>query len=210
MKMPFFIRRPRFAFVIAILTVLLGLLALLVMPVDQYPDISATKIVVRAVYPGASADTVKETVAAPIEEQVNGTEGMVYMSSKSASDGSYFLTITFEIGVDPSLAKVDVQNRVALAEPQLPPEVIKRGIVVRKRSPDMLMVVNLVSPNNQFDGIFLSNYASLNIQPELARIDGVGEAQIIGALDYGMRIWLDPVRLASSEISVNEILAAIW
>jgi hydrophobe/amphiphile efflux-1 (HAE1) family protein len=209
MKMPFFIRRPRFAFVIAILTVLLGLLALLVMPVDQYPDISATKIVVRAVYPGASADTVKETVAAPIEEQVNGTEGMVYMSSKSASDGSYFLTITFEIGVDPSLAKVDVQNRVALAEPQLPPEVIKRGIVVRKRSPDMLMVVNLVSPNNQFDGIFLSNYASLNIQPELARIDGVGEAQIIGALDYGMRIWLDPVRLASSEISVNEILAAI-
>ena len=205
----FFIKRPRFAFVIAILTVLVGLMAGYVMPVDQYPNISAPKIVVRANYPGASAETVKEAIAAPIEDQVNGAEGMVYMSSKSASDGSYTLTVTFAIDVDPSLAQVDVQNRVALAEPYLPVEVRKRGISVKKRSPDMLMVVNLFSPTDQFDGVFLSNYASLNIQPELARVEGVGEATIIGAQDYGMRIWLNPVELASNDISVNQVLAAI-
>jgi multidrug efflux pump len=205
----FFIKRPRFAFVIAILTVLVGLMAVLVMPVDQYPDISAPKVVVRANYPGAAAETVKEAVAAPIEDQVNGAEGMVYMSSKSASDGSYTLTVTFEIGVDASLAQVDVQNRVALAEAQLPAEVRKRGISVKKRSSDMLMVVNLFSPDDRFDGVFLSNYASLNVEGELARVAGVGEANIIGALDYGMRIWLDPVRLASDRMSVNDVLAAI-
>lgn len=205
----FFIRRPRFAFVIAIFTMLVGVLAVTVMPVDQYPDISAPKIVVRATYPGASAETVKQAVAAPIEEQVNGAEGMVYMSSKSAGDGSYTLTVTFDISVDPDMAQVDVQNRVALAEPQLPDDVIKWGIVVRKRSPDMLMVVNLISPDNRFDGVFLSNYASLNIQGELARIPGVGEASIIGAQDYGMRVWLDPVMLASHRMSVNQVLAAI-
>jgi multidrug efflux pump len=205
----FFIKRPRFAFVIAILTVLVGLMAGYVMPVDQYPDIAAPKIVVRANYPGASAETVKEAVASPIEDQVNGAEGMVYMSSKSASDGSYTLTVTFEIDVDPSLAQVDVQNRVALAEPYLPVEVRKRGISVKKRSPDMLMVVNLFSPTDQFDGVFLSNYATLAVQGELARVPGVGEATIIGAQDYGMRVWLNPVSLASNDISVNQVLAAI-
>jgi multidrug efflux pump len=205
----FFIKRPRFAFVIAILTVLVGVMAALVMPVDQYPNISAPKIVVRANYPGASAETVKEAVASPIEDQVNGAEGMVYMSSKSASDGSYTLTVTFEIGVDPSLAQVDVQNRVALAEPYLPVDVRKRGISVKKRSPDMLMVVNLMSPTGQFDGVFLSNYTSLNVQGELARVSGVGEATIIGAQDYGMRVWLNPIALASNDISVNQVLAAI-
>ncbi|MEH6587956.1 MAG: multidrug efflux RND transporter permease subunit [Halioglobus sp.] len=205
----FFIKRPRFAFVIAILTVLVGLMAAYVMPVDQYPDISAPKIVVRANYPGASAETVKQAIASPIEDQVNGAEGMVYMSSKSASDGSYTLTVTFAIDVDPSLAQVDVQNRVALAEPYLPVDVRKRGISVKKRSPDMLMVVNLFSPNDQFDGVFLSNYTSLNVQGELARVTGVGEATIIGAQDYGMRVWLNPVALASNGISVNQVLAAI-
>ena len=205
----FFIKRPRFAFVIAILTVLVGLMAAYVMPVDQYPDISAPKIVVRANYPGASAETVKEAIASPIEDQVNGAEGMVYMSSKSASDGSYTLTVTFAIDVDPSLAQVDVQNRVALAEPYLPVDVRKRGISVKKRSPDMLMVVNLFSPSDQFDGVFLSNYTSLNVQGELARVTGVGEAAIIGAQDYGMRVWLNPVALASNSISVNQVLAAI-
>ncbi|QFU76592.1 multidrug efflux RND transporter permease subunit [Halioglobus maricola] len=205
----FFIKRPRFAFVIAIITVIVGLIAGLVMPVDQYPDIAAPKIVVRANYPGASAETVKDAVAAPIEDQVNGAEGMVYMSSKSASDGSYTLTVTFEIDVDPSLAQVDVQNRVALAEPQLPIEVRQRGVSVRKRSSDMLMVVNLFSPDNRFDGVYLSNYASLNLEAELARVEGVGEAMIIGALDYGMRVWLDPIKLAAKGISVNEVLAAI-
>ena len=209
MSPQFFIRRPRFALVISILITLVGLLSSIVIPVDQYPDIAAPKVVVRANYPGASAETVKQAIAAPIEDQVNGAEGMVYMSSKSASDGSYTLTVTFEIGVDPSLAQVDVPNRVALAEPALPQEVRQRGIVVRKRSPDMLMVVNIYSPDNRFDGVFLSNFASLNIQPELARVSGVGEASIVGALDYGMRVWLDPVKLAANGLSVDQVLASI-
>lgn len=205
----FFIRRPKFAFVISIVITLMGLLALVVMPIDQYPDISAPKVVVRANYPGASADTVRDTVASPIESEVNGAEGMVYMSSKAASDGSYTLTVTFEIGTDPDLAQVDIQNRVALAEPSLPEEVRRRGVRVRKRNPDILMVVNLLSPNGDFDGVFLSNYASLNIEAELGRLPGVGEASNIGALDYGMRIWLDPVAMANQGIAVNEVVAAI-
>jgi HAE1 family hydrophobic/amphiphilic exporter-1 len=205
----FFIKRPKFALVISILITIVGLIASSVMPIDQYPDISAPKVVVRAMYPGASAETVKEAVAAPIEDQVNGAEGMVYMSSKSASDGSYTLTITFDISVDPSLAQVDVQNRVALAESQLPQEVRQRGVSVKKRSSDMLMVVNLYSPDNRFDGVFLSNYASLNVEAELGRVAGVGEASIIGALDYGMRVWLDPTKLAANKIGVNQVLAAI-
>lgn len=205
----FFIRRPKFAFVISIVITLIGVLALQVMPIDQYPDIAAPKVVVRANYPGASADTVKDAIASPIEDQVNGTEGMVYMSSKSASDGSYTLTITFDIGVDPDLAQVDVQNRVTLAEPSLPEEVRRRGVSVRKRNPDILMVANLISPSGRYDGVFLSNYASLNVVGELGRLPGVGEASIIGALDYGMRIWLDPVKLANQGIGVNEVILAI-
>ena len=209
MSPQFFIRRPRFALVVSILITIFGIIAALVMPVDQYPDISAPKIVVRANYPGASAETVKEALASPIEDQVNGAEGMVYMSSKSASDGSYTLTVTFDISVDASLAQVDVQNRVALAEPQLPQEVRQRGVSVKKRSSDMLMVVSLFSPNDSLDGIFLSNYASLNVASELGRVEGVGEATIIGALDYGMRVWLDPIKLAANNLSVGQVLGAI-
>ncbi len=205
----FFIKRPKFAFVISIVITLLGFLSMLVIPVDQYPDITAPKIVVRAFYDGASAQTVKDSVASPIEDQVNGAEGMVYMSSNSSGDGRYTLTITFDISVDPDLAQVDVQNRVALAEPSLPAEVRRRGVTVRKRSPDILMVANLYSPDDRFDGIFLSNYASLNVVGELARIPGVGEASIIGGLDYGMRVWLDPLKLAMNRLSVNEVIAAI-
>ncbi|WP_236250386.1 efflux RND transporter permease subunit [Microbulbifer sp. ALW1] len=204
-----FIRRPRFAFVIAILITFMGALAAIVMPVDQYPDIAAPKISVVATYPGADAETVKNAVAIPIEEQVNGAEGMVYMTSNSGSDGTYTLFMTFDMNTDDDMAQVDVQNRVALAEPSLPPEVLKRGIKVRKRSSDMLMVVNLFSPDERFDGVFLSNFASLNLLNELARVPGVGEAKIIGPLDYGMRIWLDPVKMANLEISVPEVLGAI-
>lgn len=205
----FFIRRPKFAFVISMLITLFGALSMFVMPIDQYPDISAPKVVVRANYPGADAQTVIDAVASPIEEQVNGAEGMVYMSSKSASDGSYTLTVTFEIGVDPDLAQVDVQNRVALAEPGLPEEVRQRGVSVRKRNPDILMVVNIVSPDDRFDRVFLSNYASINVKGELGRLPGVGEAEIIGALDYGLRAWLDPVALANRNLTVNDVVAAI-
>ncbi|WP_134679744.1 efflux RND transporter permease subunit [Paracoccus ravus] len=205
----FFIRRPKFAFVISIIITLMGLLATVVMPIDQFPDIQSPKIVVRANFPGASAATVRDTVAAPIEAEVNGAEGMVYMQSTSAGDGSYVLTITFDIGVDADLAQVDIQNRVALAEPSLPAEVLQRGLRVRKRSSDMLMVVNLISPDGTFDGVFMSNYATLNVVDELARVPGVGEASIIGQQDYGMRIWLNPLRLTAEGISVNEVVAAI-
>lgn len=205
----FFIRRPKFAFVISTLITLAGLLTLLVMPIDQYPDISAPKIVVRANYPGADAQTVIDAVAAPIEDQVNGTEGMVYMESKAASDGSYMLTVTFAVGVDADLAQVDVQNRVALAEPALPAEVRQRGIRVRKRNPDILMVVNLISPDGRFDGLFLSNYATINVEGELGRLPGIGAAENIGALDYGLRAWLDPVQLANHNLTVNDVIAAI-
>ena len=209
MNPQFFIQRPRFALVISLVITILGILAAQVMPIDQYPSITAPKIVVRANFPGASSDTIRDAVAAPIEEQVNGAEGMVYMSSKSASDGTYSLTVTFDISVDPALAQVDVQNRVKLAEPRLPAEVRQRGVTVKKRSPDMLLAISVYSPDNSFDGIFLSNFTSLNIKQELARVPGVGEANILGPLDYGMRVWLDPVKLASSQISVNEVLAAI-
>ena len=205
----FFIKRPRFALVISIIITILGLIAAKLMPIDQYPDIASPKIVVSAVYPGASAETVKEALAGPIEDQVNGAEGMLYMSSKSASDGSYVLTITFEMGIDPSMAQVDIKNRVALAEPQLPAEVLQRGVKVKKRSTDMLMVVDLYSPDNSLDGVFLSNYASLKIQTELSRVPGIGDASIIGALNYGMRIWLDPIKLASNKLSVMQVLDAI-
>ncbi len=205
----FFIRRPRFALVISLLITIFGLMAVVVMPVDQYPDIAAPKVRVVTNYPGASAETVKEAVAGPIEDQVNGAEGMVYMASSSASDGSYALTITFELGTDANLAQVDVQNRVAMAEPRLPPEVRARGVMVRKSSPDMLMVANLYSPDKSLDGVFMSNYASLNLVPELARIEGVGEAKIIGALNYGMRVWLDPNQMAVNKLSVAQVIAAI-
>ncbi|MDW4497127.1 efflux RND transporter permease subunit [Sulfitobacter sp. D35] len=205
----FFIGRPKFALVISMLITLFGLLAVQVMPVDQYPDISSPKVVVRANYPGASSETVLQAVGSLIEDQVNGAEGMVYMSSKAASDGSYTLTVTFEVGTDPDLAQVDVQNRVALAEPGLPPEVRQRGVMVRKRNPDILMIVNLYTPDDRFDRVFLSNYASINVEGELARIPGVGEASIIGALDYGLRAWLDPVAMANRNITVDQIVAAV-
>ncbi|WP_353471743.1 efflux RND transporter permease subunit [Salipiger sp. H15] len=205
----FFIRRPKFAFVISMLITLFGLLTLKVMPIDQYPDITSPKVVVRANYPGADAETLLQAVAAPIEDEVNGAEGMAYMESKAASDGSYTLTVTFETGVDADLAQVDVQNRVALAEPSLPAEVRQRGIRVRKRNPDILMVVDIISPDGRFDGLFLSNYASINIEGELARIPGVGAAENIGALDYGMRAWLDPVKMANHNLTVNEIVLAV-
>ena len=204
-----FIKRPKFAFVISIVITLMGVLSMLVMPVDQYPDIAAPKVIVRAVYDGASAETVKNTIASPIEDQVNGAEGMVYMSSQSSSDGSYRLVVTFELGTDPDLAQVDVQNRVKIAEPRLPADVRRRGITVRKSSPDMLMVANLYSPDGRFDGVFLSNYASINLVGELARIPGIGEARIIGGLEYGMRIWLDPLALASDGLTVDRVIAAI-
>lgn len=204
-----FIRRPRLAMVIAILMTLAGAIALLNIPVAQYPNITPPTIQVTANYPGADAQTVADTVATPIEQQVNGVEGMIYMSSNTSSNGGYTLTVTFAVGVDPDIAQVNVQNRVALAEPQLPQAVTRLGVNVRAQQPNFLLIANLFSPNGSRDGLFLSNYAQINVVNPLSRVSGVGSASLMGALDYSMRIWLDPRRMAALGITADDVTNAI-
>ncbi|MEM7169742.1 MAG: multidrug efflux RND transporter permease subunit [Pseudomonadota bacterium] len=205
----FFIDRPKFAFVISIVITLAGLIAIQAISVAQFPDITPPQVQVTANYPGASADVVEQTVAAPIEAQVNGVDDMIYMSSSSSNSGTYTLNVTFAVGTDPDIASVNVQNRVALATPQLPEEVSREGVSVKKQSTNMLLVINLVSPNKTYDALFLSNYASINIRDALVRVQGVGDAQILGALDYGMRIWLDPNRMTALGLSTTDVVDAI-
>lgn len=205
----FFIRRPKFAFVISIVITLAGLLSAPLLPVSQFPEIAPPTVVVAANYPGANAEVVQETVAIPLEAVVNGVEDMIYMSSKSAGDGSYVLTITFEVGTDGDMAAVRVQNRVQQAMPKLPEEVKRLGVTVSKRSTDMLMVVNLLSPGETFDRLFLSNYASINVKDAIARIEGVSEVMIMGDLEYGMRIWLNPDQMTALGITVQDVADAI-
>lgn len=205
----FFIDRPKFAFVISIVMTLAGFLALNSIPVSEYPEITPPQVKVTTSYPGASASVVQESVAALIEAQVNGVDDMIYMSSTSSNDGSYELTVTFAVGTDPDIAAVNVQNRVAVANAQLPLEVTRQGVVTKKQSSSMLLVVNLVSPNNTHDALFLSNYASINIEDVLARVNGVGSVSQFGALDYGMRVWLDPNRLSSLQLTTTDISTAI-
>ena len=205
----FFIDRPKFAFVISIVITLAGLISLQVIPIAEFPQITPPVVVVEATYSGASAEVVEQTVAAPIEAQVNGVDNMIYMSSTSGNDGSYSLNVTFEVGTDPDIAAVNVQNRVALATAQLPPVVTNSGVTVQKRSTDMLLIVNLVSPNETHDALFLSNYASINIRDAMVRVPGVGDALIFGALDYGMRIWLNSNRMTSLKLSTTDVVNAI-
>ena len=204
-----FIARPKFAFVISIVITLAGLIALQIIPVAQYPDITPPVIEVSARYPGASAEVLEQTVAAPIEAEVNGVDDMIYMSSSSSNDGSYTLNVSFAVGTDPDLAAINVQNRVAQATPMLPEEVSRQGVSVKKKSTNMLMVINLVSPDRTHDALFLSNYASINIRDAVIRLPGVGDAAILGALDYGMRIWLNPDRMTSLGLSTADVVNAI-
>ena len=204
-----FIDRPRLAMVIAILITLAGAIAMLNIPVAQYPDITPPTIQVTASYPGADAQTVADTVAAPIEQQVNGVEGMLYMSSTSSSSGLYTLTVTFAIGTDTDIAQVNVQNRVALAVPQLPDVVNRLGVNVKAQQPNFLLIVNLFSPKGTHDGLFLSNYAQINVANPLSRVNGVGAATIMGALNYSMRVWLDPQRMAALGITADDVTNAI-
>ncbi len=204
-----FIERPRFAIVISIVLMLAGALAVTQIPVAEFPEITPPEVEVTAIYPGANAAVVESTVAAPIEAEVNGVDDMIYMSSTSANDGSYRLTVTFEVGTDPDIAAVNVQNRVQLALPRVPEEVTQQGVSVRKRSPNILLVVNVFSPDGSYDEVFLSNFTSRNVRDPLARIDGVGDAFIFGALDYGMRIWMDPDRMTSLGITSSDVIAAI-
>lgn len=205
----FFIERPIFANVIAIVTMIIGGVAVFSLPIEQFPQVTPPTVSVTTVYPGANAQTVADTVAAPIEQQVNGVEGMLYMSSTSASDGSYNLTVTFDIGTDLDLAQVLVQNRVAIAEPLLPDEVKRQGVSTKKRSTSIVLVVTLTSPNATYDSLFLSNYATLRIRDELSRVRGVGDVTSFGAASYSMRVWLDPEKLKARSLTTQDVLRAI-
>ena len=209
MPSDFFIRRPKFAIVLSLVILLAGLLALSAIPVAQYPDITPPVVSVTASYPGASAETVAATVAAPIEAQINGVENQLYLESTSANDGSYSLSVTFAIGSDPNIDQVNVQNRLALATAQLPSDVTRLGLTVRKRSTNFLQAVNFYSPNGKYDQLFISNYASINVRDAIARIAGVGDSQLIGALDYSMRIWMDPERMNALGITSADLIAAV-
>jgi HAE1 family hydrophobic/amphiphilic exporter-1 len=205
----FFIERPKFALVVSIVMTLAGLIALNLLPVAEYPAIAPPTISVSGSYPGASAEVVEETVATPIEDAVNGVEDMIYMSSKSANDGSYRLSVTFRVGADPDMALVRVQNRVKLAEPQLPAEVRAQGLSIDERSPDMLKVVSFYSPNGTYDYKFISNYVTINVQNALKRLQGISTADIFGEARYSMRLWLDPNKMAQLSVSTTDVLNAL-
>jgi HAE1 family hydrophobic/amphiphilic exporter-1 len=204
-----FIERPKFAMVVSIIIVLAGLISIPLLPVSEFPEITPPQVSVSTVYPGANAKTLVDSVAGPIEQRVNGVEGMLYMQSTSANDGSYSLNVSFDFGTDPDMAQVRVQNLVAQAEPLLPEEVKRQGITVRKQSTDMLMVVNVHSPEVDLSAEFISNYASINVADVIARVEGVAEARNMGALDYGMRVWLDPDRMAAIGLTTEDVVAAI-
>ncbi len=205
----FFIDRPVFAMVLSIVTIIAGAVSLFQLPVAQYPSIVPPTVIVSTNYPGANAETVASTVAAPIEQQVNGVENMLYMSSQASNDGTYRLTITFQVGTDLDTAQVQVQNRVAIAQPQLPQEVTRSGVVVRKSSPDITLVVQLYSPTGRYDTLYMSNYALLQLRDQLLRLPGVGDVTIFGARDFSMRLWLDPQQLAARQLTTDDLVAAV-
>ena len=205
----FFVERPKFALVISIILTLAGAISIFVLPVAEYPEVSPPQVSVTGVYPGASAAVVEETLGVPIEDAVNGVEGMIYMSSNSANDGSYSLNITFDVGTDPDMALVRVQNRVALAEPKLPAEVNAQGLKIDKQSPDILMLISAYSPDNSLDYAFISNYLKINVQNSLKRVNGISKAQVLGEADYSMRLWLDPDKMANLQITTSDVLAAL-
>ncbi len=205
----FFIDRPIFAAVLSIVMVIAGLVSVVALPVAQYPEITPPTVQVTCSYSGANAQTVADTVAAPIEQQVNGVEDMMYMSSQCTNDGSYVLNVTFKLGVDLDIAQVLVQNRVAMATPTLPDVVKQTGVVTKKRSPSILLVVNLYSPKETYDQLYLSNYATIQVRDEIARLDGVGDVNILGQQDYSMRVWLDPNQLSSRNMTADDVAKAL-
>ena len=205
----FFINRPIFATVLALIIVVAGLVTLNILPVAQFPDITPPTVQVSAVYPGANAETVAQTVGIPIEQQVNGVDGMLYMSSTSSSSGAYSLTITFAVGTDIDMATVQVQNRVSVAQSSLPEPVVVQGVTVQKQSSNIVMFLTMTAQDSIYDGLYLTNYAKLNLVDQLTRVPGVGAVNVMGAGDYSMRIWLDPEAMRIRGISPAEVYQAI-
>ena len=205
----FFIKRPIFAGVLSILIFIVGAISLLRLPVSEYPEVVPPTVVVRAVYPGANPTTIAETVAAPLEQAINGVENSLYMFSQATSDGTMTLTVTFKLGTNLDTAQVQVQNRVAQAEPKLPEEVRRLGVTTIKSSPDLTMVVHLFSPTGRYNDIYVRNYATLQVKDTLARLPGVGDVQVFGSGDYAMRIWLDPNKVAAKGLTASDVVAAI-
>src|SRR5262245_7011898 len=210
----FFIDRPIFASVLSIVVVIVGVVSYTLLPIAQYPDVAPPTVQVTATYPGANAKTVADTVATPIEAEVNGVERMLYMSSKCTNDGQMILDVTFELGTNLDTAQVLVQNRVAVAEAKLPEEVKRIGVTTKKKSPNILLVVNLTSEKKAsgeyyYSPLDLSNFAALSVKDDLARIKGVGDVTFLGPRDYSMRIWLDPDKLAARDLTASDVINAV-
>src|SRR6195952_3860313 len=204
-----FIERPIFATVLALVLVIVGAIAYFGLPIAQYPEIAPPTIVVRASYPGADAKTVAATVATPIEQEINGVENMIYMSSYSTGDGNVSITVTFKLGTNLDTAQVLVQNRVAIATPRLPDEVKRLGVTTLKSSPDLMMVVHMLSPDSTFDQLYVSNYARNNVRDELLRLAGGGDLTIFGERQYSLRIWLDPDKLSAFGMTAGDVVKAV-
>ena len=209
MKSDFFIDRPVFSTVLSVVIVIVGLLGLVMLPVDQYPRIVPPVVKISASYPGASAQTVTQAVATPIEQELNGTPGMLYMESTSSNSGGFSATVTFDIDTDADLAAVEIQNRVKQAEARLPAEVIQNGISVEKQASSRLMTITLLSNDPKFDEIYLSNYATLNVLDMLRRVKGVGSVSNVGSRYYAMQIWVQPDRLANLGLTVQDLQKAL-
>jgi multidrug efflux pump len=205
----FFIARPIFATVISIVITIVGVVAMLGLPIAQYPDVAPPTVTVSATYPGANAVTVASTVATPLEQEINGVERMLYMTSRSTNDGVVTIDVVFELGTNLDMAQVFVQNRVAIAQPKLPDEVKRLGVTTKKKSPSILMMVNVLSPDGRYDQVYLSNFATLNVKDDLARIRGMGDVVLFGGRDYSMRVWLDPKKLAARGLAVGDVVKSL-